>query len=171
MLGRIQEAMNGWQSRGVRWSAKTLTDRGRKAQEREFGADFMGVFQATLPEYSTSKGFLAQAKLLKPHSRLRPSEFHTLQDQCHRMLSTTPDSYVFLYSAAGISVVPALAVVGLADRSLDLLYSRSLSRFFEEHFTSFIGDRNIASLSTDLLRRLRVARAIQYLTATWVGDA
>ena len=171
MLGRIQEAMNGYESKGVRWSAKTLTDRGRGSQEAQYGADFMGVFEASLPEYTTRKGFLAQAKLIRPRARIQLAEFNRLQEQCDRMLSTSPDSYVFVYSADGISVVPASAVLGLTVRSLDLLYSRSVGRFFEEHFTSFIGDRRIASPSIDALRRLRLTRTIQFLTAVWVGDA
>jgi hypothetical protein len=39
MLGRIETAMEGYVTKGVRWTAKTLTDRGRNSQEREFGAD------------------------------------------------------------------------------------------------------------------------------------
>ena len=174
MLGRIQEAMNGYESKGIRWSAKTLTDRGRGAQEARFGADFVGVFEASLPEYSTRKGFLAQAKLVRPHTRIPVAEFNRLQAQCDRMLSISPDSYVFLYSGDGISVLPASAVFGLTERSLDLIYSRSVGRFFEEHFSSFIGDRAISSPSIEILQRLRldgIGRTIQYLTAVWIGDA
>lgn len=32
MLGRIAEAMQGFEVKGVRWTAKTLTDRGPGAQ-------------------------------------------------------------------------------------------------------------------------------------------
>jgi hypothetical protein len=48
MLGHIEEAMNGFVTKGVRWTAKTLTDRGRNSQEREFGADFAGVLDIDL---------------------------------------------------------------------------------------------------------------------------
>ena len=51
MLGRIESAMDGYTSKGIRWSAKTLTDRGRNSQESEFGADFAGVLNIDLPDF------------------------------------------------------------------------------------------------------------------------
>src|SRR6266487_4507166 len=59
MLGRMKEAMNGYHVGGVQWTAKTLTSHGPNAQERRFGADFMGVLDLDLPEYKVRKGFLA----------------------------------------------------------------------------------------------------------------
>jgi hypothetical protein len=65
MIGRIMESVNTRRANGVVWEAKTLTDHGRGTQEKEFGADFVGVLNVDLPTFKVKKGFLAQAKLLK----------------------------------------------------------------------------------------------------------
>lgn len=69
------------------------------------------------------------------------SAWEGLKEQCNKMLDLSPDSYVFLYSRKSISVVPAVSVVG-ADKWIPHdLSSRSITRFYEEHFQCFIGDR------------------------------
>src|SRR5687767_4557019 len=65
MLGAIAESLRNFTVNGIRWQSKTLTDHGPGTQESRFGADFMGVLNINLPEFSVSKGFLAQSKLLK----------------------------------------------------------------------------------------------------------
>lgn len=168
MLGRIEAAMEGYVRKGVRWSAKTLTDRGRSSQEREFGADFAGVLNIDLEDYRVNKGFLAQAKTVEPRMWVPPAEIERMVAQCEQMLSHTPDSFLFLYSIQGIFVVPAVSVVGGRFSNPHDLYARSLSRFYEEHFECFIGDRNISSPSPQMLdalrERLRV-RTVSYLAA------
>jgi hypothetical protein len=62
MLGSIEESLSDYRVRGIRWTAKTLTDRGRGSEESKCGADFMGVLNISLPEFDVSKGFLAQAR-------------------------------------------------------------------------------------------------------------
>jgi hypothetical protein len=151
MLGAIEEAMRDFIANGIRWSAKTLTDRGRRAQEPRVGADFLGVVNITLPEFSGSKGFLAQAKMV--HSG-RVNDVAALRRQCEKMLSLTPDSFVFLYSYDGIRIVPAISVIA-AKIDPVFLYSRSPQRFFEEHLECFIGDRAIESPTPSALERLR----------------
>jgi hypothetical protein len=168
MLGRIEAAMEGYVRKGVRWSAKTLTDRGRSSQEREFGADFAGVLNIDLEDYKVNKGFLAQAKTIEPRVRVPPAEIQRMVVQCEQMLSHTPDSFLFLYSTLGIFVVPAVSIVGGHFSNPHDLYARSLSRFYEEHFECFIGDREISSPSPQMLdalrERLRV-RTLSYLAA------
>jgi hypothetical protein len=145
MLGRIEQAMDGYSHHGVSWKAKTLTDRAQNAQESEFGADFFAVLEIKIQGYSVTKGFLAQAKLIEPNESMRSREFEEMQGQCAKMLKLSPASYVFLYSQAGITVVPALAVVGSARLNPHNLYQRSVSRFYEEHLASFIGDQRISA--------------------------
>jgi hypothetical protein len=167
MLGRIEQAMDGFESRGIRWTAKTLTDRAPGAQERQFGADFMGVLNIALDDYTLGKGFLAQAKLIEPGTSLRHAEFDRMQLQCRKMLAASPDSFVFLYSVQGISVVPAISVAATTPRNPHELYSRSISRFFEEHFESFIGDERISAADIKTLEGLRSnvgARRLLYLS-------
>jgi hypothetical protein len=85
------------------------------------------------------------------------------------MLGLCPDSFLFVYSMAGTVVVPAAAVVSLtAPHNPYDLYSRSLRRFYEEHFECFIGDRRIHAPSIEALSVLREemrARSLLYLAA------
>jgi hypothetical protein len=168
LLGRIMQSINGYQSKGVRWSAKTLTDHGRGAQEKKYGADFVGVLDIDLPEFKVRKGFLAQAKLLIS-GRMPTHEFNRLFSQCRQMLELSPAAFVFLQSLEDIRVIPAVTVVGArAPETVfhpDGFYSRSLSRFYEEHFECFIGDRQINEPSERNLENLQ-ARSLQYLAAS-----
>jgi hypothetical protein len=168
MLGRIEHAMEGFEVRGVRSTAKTLTDRSSKAQEPKFGADFVGVLTIDLLDYSVRKGFLAQAKLIEPGESIATREFERMRRQCNEMLSISRDSYVFIYSLTGITVIPVLAVVSAYRCNPHELDGRSMSRFYEEHFESFIGDRDIYAPSIVALEKARErarARRLLYLEA------
>jgi len=168
MIGRIEEAMDGFVVKGVKWTAKVLTDRGPDAQEKRFGADFVGVLEIKLSEYSVRKGFLVQAKKIAPEQLMASREFGRMREQCQQMLEISSASYVFLYSHAGIAVVPALSVVSLSHaNNPHRLYSRSVSRFYEEHFESFVGDPKIYAPSIHVLEeiaeRARASRALSLL--------
>jgi hypothetical protein len=128
MLGHIEEAMNGYVTKGVRWTAKTLTDRGRNSQEQEFGADFAGVLDIDLEDFNVKKGFLAQAKKVEPFDRVSNSELQRMSVQCNQMLQYTPDAFLFLYSIQGVSVVPAVSVVSAHFSNPHELYARSLKQ-------------------------------------------
>lgn len=183
MLGAIEQSMNGFEARGVRWTAKTLTYQGRGAQETQFGPDFVGVLDVKLPRYEVQKGFLAQAKLIEPGKNLDQRNWDRLVGQCHQMLTLSPDAFVFIYSRDRLRIVPAIAVVAAGVRdpagmkagrysatpNLLGLYNRTVRRFFEEHFESFIGDQNISAPNIDTLEQLRErmeARSILYLRAS-----
>jgi len=171
MLGHIEEAMNGFVTKGIKWEAKTLTDRAPGAQETRHGADFIGVLHVSLPDYTVKKGFLAQAKLVKPGAQFPLRDWRNLQDQCAKMLALSPDSYVFIYSTLGIHVIPATSIRAArhwAGQPHDF-YSRTVQRFFEEHFESFIGDARISAPSIEALERLRQefqTRRLLYLEAS-----
>jgi hypothetical protein len=168
MLGRIESAMDGYVAKGIRWSAKTLTDRGRNSQESEFGADFAGVLNIDLPDFSIDKGFLAQAKIIEPKESIAQNEINRMVSQCERMLRYTPDAFLFLYSLQGISVVPAVSIVSAHFANPHEFYARSISRFYEEHFECFVGDRAISSPDPEMLETLRErfrARALLSLSA------
>lgn len=151
MLGGIEESLRNFSHKGIRWTAKTLTDRGPNSQESKHGADFMGVLNINLPNFRVSKGFLAQAKLIRNGSA---GDLNELKRQCDKMLNLSPDSFVFLYAEWGVRVVPAISVIGSQVEPLQL-YTRSAQRFFEEHLQCFIGDRNIHSASPGALIDLR----------------
>jgi len=150
MLGAIEESLNGFSSKGIVWTAKTLTDRGSSSQESRYGADFMGVLNINLPEFQVAKGFLAQAKLIRNGD---VGDVHELKRQCRKMLKLSSHAFVFLYSGDGVRVIPVVSVLG-ADDPL-ALYSRSGKRFFEEHLQSFFGDMSITSPTPAQLDALR----------------
>lgn len=164
MLGGIEETLRGFSVKGIRWQAKTLSDRGPHAQEKKYGADFMGVLNVDLPEYSVRKGFLAQAKMVDN----RFLDYRDLHRQCESMLSLSPASFVFLYSKRGVTVVPAISVIGATADPTEL-YSRTAARFFEEHFESFIGDRNISAPQIEMLEALREHYDSRHLLYLRVG--
>src|SRR2546426_425594 len=116
-----------YRTRGVRWTAKTFTSQGPKAQERTFGADFMGVVEFNLPEYQVTKGFLAQAKRVEHGEHITPREWNRMVEQCKQMLSITAECFVFVYARTGIIVVPALAIASAtASRNPHDFYSRKI---------------------------------------------
>lgn len=159
MLGAIEESLSGFQRNGIRWSAKTLTDRGAKSQESRFGADFLIVLSIDLPNFRISKGFLAQAKLIKD-GRVR--DLTELRSQCEKMLSISRDSYVFLYDNQGVRVAPATAVAASTSNP-NKVYDKSAQRFFMDHLECFVGDPAIAMPSPDGLEAL--AKKFQTRTA------
>ena len=150
MLAGIETSLDGVEIGGIRWTAKTLTDRGRGSQESRYGADFLGVLSIDLPDFKVSKGFLAQAKLAK---HFNSTEIHSLKTQCEKMLRLSAASFVFLYGKQAIYVVPAISVLGSGWQP-DQLYSRSVQKFFEAHFECFIGDRAIDPATPEVLSSL-----------------
>jgi len=167
LLGRIAHAMDGFQTKGVKWTSKVLTAHGPGAQEKEYGADFLGVLEINLPHYAVRKGFLAQAKLVEPLEGFSSGEFTRMKEQCERMLELSPDSFVFHYSSNGIRVIPATAVVGSIEPNAPFdprgVYSRSVATFYEDHFASFIGDPRISEPTIETLERLRTHRLLYLL--------
>ncbi len=141
---------------GVRWQAKTLTDRGRGSQESNYGADFLAALELDLQGYQVKKGFLAQAKLIEPSKNFGNANFEKTREQCEKMLKFSSASYVFLYSQqSGISVVPAVEALGARSCNPHELTSRPMRQFYKEHFECFVGDRSIQSASPQALQELR----------------
>jgi hypothetical protein len=167
MLGSIEESLEGFRTRGIRWSAKSLTERGPGSQESQYGADFVGVLNVALEDFQVSKGFLVQAKMVRNET---VDDVARLKQQCHKMLDMTSHAYVFLYSEWGVRVVPAISVVA-AKANPATLYSRSAQRFFENHLECFIGDHAIKSPTPEALKALRTRyKARNALLVAGVGE-
>lgn len=168
LLGAIEEAMTNFSVKGVRWRAKTLTFQGPHAQETQYGADFIGVLDISVSGYSVKKGFLAQAKRIEPGQPMNRREWDVMKEQCETMLALSPDAFVFLYSKQAVSVVPAIAVASADTWNPHELSSRSVTRFYEEHFQCFIGDRRISAPRIEILQKLQrqvEGRKLLYLEA------
>jgi hypothetical protein len=173
LVTNLQNQIDGKTVKGIRWKAKTLTDRGPQSQENLFGADFLGVLTLDLQELSVTKGFLAQAKLIHRRRKANNTEFNRLKDQCHKMLKVTPDAFVFLYSRRGIKIVPASTIVGTSSSNLRSLADRTIGRFFTEYVECFIGDPKLEAPSLEKFRaiadRYQVRQGL-YLYASDKGD-
>jgi len=164
ILGAVGEIMREYRSRGIVWSAKTLTDRGRGSQESLYGADLHVALDVDIPEHRIQKGFLAQAKLIEANSAFPQREWERLTKQCKDMLRLSPDSYVLLYSRQGISVVPANAVVGTNSAcNPHELYSRGFAPFLEVFLESFVGDSRLGNASTATLEGLLALSEAEHL--------
>lgn len=151
MLGRIAQAMDGYEVNGVTWNATTATDKARGAQETIYGADFMGLLHVDVPGYQVSQGFLAQAKLIEPYEGKDTREYKRMRGQCETMLNFTNESFLFLYSESRISVVPAISIISADPCNPHEICSIDLFDFFKNHFESFIGDIRIDDPDITLL--------------------
>jgi hypothetical protein len=79
------------------------------------------------------------------------------------MLDVSPDSFLFLYSVAGVSVVPAITIDGAARTNPHELPSRLLADFYFLHFECFVGDRDLGAPHVAILERLRRQREARHL--------
>jgi hypothetical protein len=152
---RVQDRIMSRQSHGVQWQAISLREHGPGAPEKQFGADVIGVFQASVPNYRVGKGFLAQGKMLEYDTSFDKEEFERLQEQCRRMLDISSHSYVFVCGKHGIRVVPALSIVSTRERNPWELHGRSVKGFYTEHFRSFIGDAAISVSDATAIQQLK----------------
>lgn len=173
LLGRMEHVLNGSTIAGVRWTAKTLTDRGRGSQEKEYGADFMAVYEMSNSKHNIAKGFLGQAKIIEPGASITKKVFENMHEQCRKMLAHSPCSYLFVYSmSTSIQVVPAQEIVDSVIRNPHELSPLSFSKFYWKHFECIIGDHSIKTASPDMLGELRRkynARLLFFLTGTDFG--
>lgn len=165
MIARIEESMNGYKTDGIVWGAetggavwdgKTLTDRGSGAQEKKYGADFMGVLRIAVKGFTVAKGLLAQAKRIEPGARM--DNYEEMRNQCAKMLERTAESFLFLYSTDSISVVPATSVYAADSCNPHELYSLDIMPFFMAHFASFVGDIHLFAPKIGVIRDLPVRR-------------
>jgi len=156
ILGAISERIRHLRPHGIVWKTRILrASRGVAAEEGRHGADLMGVLDVDIPDYSTKKGFLAQAKKAEPNINFSRVEWIRLTEQCEIMLKRTPDSFIFVYSKLkGIRIFPAVSVLGLNSRNIFDLYDRGISGFFENFIECFIGDSRLNSASIETLDAL-----------------
>ena len=147
----------------ITFDVRVLRDRGPGASERKYGADVCAVLNVNMQNFKIAKGFLAQSKMegrgIKVHTsnyRGTTVDIHcdeSLREQTDKMLSVTPDSFVFIYSQDGFVVVPALSVNALAKRGR--IYGKTLRRFFMDYLECFIGDHRLKAFDDDSLEVLR----------------
>lgn len=188
-LAQYIELLSAREVEGVRVEMTVVSSLGGQSQEQTIGADLVGVFRIEVGTTRVTKGFLVQSKRsghqglhfeasgsatsndyshwlyrgaleLEPSGTVmvtRPSE--DLQEQCERMLSRTPASFVFVYDSAQVAVVGASAVLAKRNRPRNTkkrepLGTKQLDDFFVHVADSFIGDPNIAAATPQSLQAL-----------------
>lgn len=166
---------------GVQFRARTLTSLGPHAEEKEVGADFVGVLDIQLPGFTVSKGFLCQAKKAgkgmnvdyAPRRRDakvgfdRTNELQKLKVQINKMLNISPDSFVVVYTNSGFVFIPALSVDGIQYiNDGNYIYGKNTRLFFQEFLLCFIGDRQLGAYDdktlTALVKETRSRYAITF---------
>jgi hypothetical protein len=174
LLDNIENQLNGKIFKGIHWKAKTLTALGRQSQESIFGADFLGILTLKLTGLHVTKGFFAQAKLIRHSGKLtKSSEFERLQEQCKKMLNVTPDSYVFIYSKRGIKIIPASLVMRASAKNINSLSNRTIGQFFKEYVICLIGDRKLRASTLKKFYKLAKQYEVRqglYIHASDEGD-
>lgn len=155
LVTRLKDALDGFKTSGIAWSAKILSSHGANTEEKKYGADFLGVLTLALPGLNVKKGFLAQAKRQEPGSKLDLRQWKDLAAQCEKMLKITPSSFVFVYSLNGVFMVPAIKVLSCEEpEDLHTLHPAKTGPFYRSHFECFVGDRRLDSPTTETLRNL-----------------
>lgn len=127
MPSPIEAEFNAPTENGLFWRAKTLADLGPGSQEKQFGADFLGVLRGNIGQHGVTKGFFAQAKLA---TRSSSEGRRKLIDQFRNMLDLSLDFFVLVYSTRNFHVFPAITILAAAGR-LEILYLLGIRRFFE----------------------------------------
>lgn len=150
LLRRTAKEVDRFRSHDLRWRAQAFVD---KHADGAFVADIVGSLEVDLPDYTVRKGFLARPLFLPNGRPPTHDDLDDLRLACSVMLAVSPASYVFVYKPTGVIVVPATAVIGSVARP-DRLHRRSIGRFYEEHFSCFIGDPRITGAKAVPLEEL-----------------
>jgi hypothetical protein len=137
----------------LKWNCTILDhSSGRSAEEWEFGADLLIHVQFNGQHLHYDKGVLVQAKKLEIDELIGRREHERLKEQCEHMLEHTSESFVWIYSKAGMRCAPARSIEGSPDRDLNDLAVWTSYRFFWELFRCPIGDDQIVSPYPEDLR-------------------
>lgn len=149
LVGQLRASLNG-KIDGLQWSAKVLRHRrGVAAEEKKVGADMLFHIVFNTPELTYSKGVLIQSKRFDPDDRMNANEQSELHEQCRKMLSFSPASFVFNYTKKGMRCGAASRIAGATSRNLNSLCGRTPFRFFLDFFQCPIGDARIPKGSLD----------------------
>lgn len=122
-------------------TAQELSDHGPLSREGPTGADLYISVVVDSPDQQFSKGMLVQAKWDK--TVRRAGERRKLRSQSKRMLRRTEESYVWIYGALGVAVIPAseaLQTVSLPDLTRN---AKTVGNLISDGLNCSAGDRAI----------------------------
>lgn len=147
-----------------------LPDSGENSAESQFGADYIICFGMQLPDFEFANGLMVQAK--RGDVDRFPS-MNTIREQCSRMLSWSPDSYLKVMRNRSYRMYPAIQSVNSEgtsptyngqdlefDDAFDYRTSLKLYRLF---FKGYVGDNwvyNNVSYLTDPKNNQPISRPL-----------
>ena len=161
MADRIERSVDKVLVGGMKWEVITrkLPWRGSKSEESRFGADLGLVLRMSGRGFDVTKGYLIQAKMVKA------LQFEILEDppfgkgdrvftQCKDMLKITQESYIWLYSETGISILRAGSMVETDPSRIPRMRRQSLYGFMMRAFMSWNGDYRLGDLGKQSLESM-----------------
>lgn len=151
LVRRMAAELDGFQSHDLRWRAKSHVTRGEA--DATYLADLLVAFEVDLPDYAVRTGLLTRVVRRGPEGQTDHESLDELRRSCAEMLGTTGDAFVLIARAGGVIALPAATVAGSVG-PLERLHQRTLGRFFEEHFSSFLGDPRLAGAGDTPLEEL-----------------
>lgn len=154
LVTRVRDTLDGFHASGISWTARILSSHGPNTEEAQYGADFFGALSLRSPDFSVTKGFLAQAKRQEPGTKLSGNEWARLKQQCDKMLAVTSESFVLVYALNGVYAVPAISVASCAGaEDLHTLHPKTVGRFYRDHFECWVG-QGMPPIASDASPRL-----------------
>lgn len=145
LISQLDSKMTG-QIGGLFWSSAILRNvKGKAGEEKRIGADILLHVSVNTPTERYSKGVLIQAKKAEPKQPVSNSVMKELGDQCQKMLTHTPSSFVMSYSTKGFRAGSATRFTGTQNRDIHRVCTWTTYRFFLELFRCPIGDPRIIS--------------------------
>ncbi|SDG59095.1 hypothetical protein [Thalassobaculum litoreum] len=145
LISQLDSKMAG-QIGGLSWSSTILRNgKGKAGEEKRIGADILLHVSVNTSTEKYSKGVLIQAKKAEPNKMVSNGVMKELGDQCQRMLSHTPSSFVMSYSIKGFRAGSATRFSGTQSRDIHRVCTWTTYRFFLELFRCPIGDPRISS--------------------------
>ncbi|MDQ3110127.1 MAG: hypothetical protein M3R17_09545 [Bacteroidota bacterium] len=175
LVDGIQREFSGTKINGLAFDLFTY----KKKQEKNNGADVLGVVDITLNGQRVKKAYLAQCKIGKvegidnfKHTIFSCISSKNILEQAEKMLAITSDSFFFIYTKKGIYAIPAFQI-RLCNKK-HLISSKethflNLGTFYSDFFKCFIGDEKLGN-SIDLAEdtkfdvKMRSARTLIYIT-------
>ena len=152
LMETVRGDLDGKEIRGVRFQVYTF----RKKEEKQVGADLLGLLETEVDGKILRKGYLAQAKVgritnstsIHPQARCKDPR---LLGQVDKMLKLSNSAYVFIYTHSGIFVVPGSTVQQQNSNLINTVdsYYRMFGSFYEEFFKCFVGDPKLAQPYTN----------------------
>ena len=158
MADRIERSVDGMFVGGIEWEVTTrkLPWRGPKSEESRFGADLGLVLRMSGRGFDVTKGYLIQAKMVEAlNFELLDVPLFRKGDrvftQCEDMLQITQESYVWLCSEFGISILRAGSMVETDPSRIPKMRGQTLHGFMMRAFTSWNGDYRLGDLGKQSL--------------------